>query len=236
DMINRLLLAGNDRAEFISSRQPAVRSTGLRNPYSWSAVDEVDCVQWIKQSLKIFNPQTYSPVYLLPVPEGWSTEQFSLPPDFAKQLPLKGVEGLRFSPGWGDVKSDEHWSYAFLWWLDGNADIDASFIQENLKILYTGLVARNIIPRKIPKEKLFPVEVKIRSIKTMPGDLKTFEGTVHMLDYMPQTPMTMNIRIHNKDCADKTHSSLLFEVSPKPFDHSNWKKLDKLNTDFECTK
>jgi hypothetical protein len=197
-------------------------------------VDEVDCVQWIKQSLKIFNPQTYSPVYLLPVPEGWSTEQFSLPPDFAKQLPLKGVEDLRFSQGWGDVKSDEHWSYAFLWWLEGRPDIDASFIQENLKTLYTGLVARNIIPRKIPKEKLFPVEVKIRSIKTMPGDLKTFEGTVHMLDYMPQTPMTMNVRIHNKDCTDKTHSSLLFEVSPKPFDHSNWQKLDKLNTDFEC--
>ena len=58
----------------------------MRTPYSWSLPDEVDCIQWIKLKLKIFNPQTYSPTYLLPVPEGWSVNDFPLPPDFAKQI------------------------------------------------------------------------------------------------------------------------------------------------------
>jgi hypothetical protein len=236
EMVKRMLLSGNTEAEFVSSRQPGMRSSGLRNPYSWSVVDEVDCIQWIKRELKIFNPATYSPVYLLPIPAGWQTESFSLPPDFAKQISFKGVEDLRFFPGWGDPNSEEHWSYAFLWSLDGKPDIEAHLLQDNLKILYTGLIGRNIVPRKIPKEKLFPVEVNIQSVKTSAGDLKTFAGTVHMLNYINQTPMILNIKIHMKDCPDKTHSILLFEVSPKPADHPNWQKLDSLNVEFSCTR
>ena len=236
EMLKRLLLLGNTDAEFISSKQPGMRSTGLRSPYSWSVVDEVDCIQWIKNKLKIFNPQTYSPLYLLPVPAKWDVERFALPPDFAKKIAYKGVEELRFFPGWGDPKSEDHWSYLFLWSLDGRPDVDAQAIQSNLTILYSGLLGRNVEPRKIPKEKLFPVEVNIQNVKTAAGDLKTFTGTVHMLNYINQTPMTLNVRIHVKDCPDKIHSILLFEISPKSADHPNWQKLDQLNADFKCTK
>ncbi len=236
ELIKRLLLEGNEDAEFISSRQPGFRSNGVRTPFSWSLPDEVDCIQWIKLKLKIFNPQTYSPTYLLPVPKGWSREVFSLPPDFAKQIRFKGVEELRFFPGWGDEKTEDYWSYAFLWWLEGNPDLDAASLQDNLKILYSGLIERNVVQRKIPREKLFPVEVKIHIIKTSAGDLKTFEGTVHMLDYLQQLPMILNLRIHIRDCTDKTHTSIFLEISPKSFDHPNWLQLDKLYGDFECAK
>jgi hypothetical protein len=236
EMIKRMLLSGNTEAEFVSSRQPGIRSNGVRSPYAWSVVDEVDCIQWIKKSLNIFNPQTYSPNYLLPVPKGWQKEQFALPPDFAKQLSFKGVEDLRFFPGWGDPNSEEHWSYAFLWSLEGKPDIDEHFLQDNLKILYSGLVGRNIVPRKIPREKLFPVEINIQNVKISAGDSKTFAGTVHMLNYITQTPMTLNLRIHVKDCPDKMHRILLFEVSPKSADHPNWQKLDLLNSEFQCIR
>ena len=236
EMVKRLLLEGNDDAEFISSKQPGMRSNGMRSPFSWSLPDEIDCIQWVKLKLKIFNPQTYSPVYNLPVPAGWSREVFTLPPDFAKQIKFKGVEELRFFPGWGDEKTEDYWSYAFLWWLEGNQDIDASVLQDNLKILYSGLIERNIVQRRIPKEKLFPVEVKIHNIKTTAGDLKTFEGTVHMLDYMQQAPMILNLRIHIRDCIDKSHTSILLEISPKSFDHPNWQQLDKLYLGFDCVK
>ncbi len=236
ELIKRLLLQGNQDAEFIASKQPGLRSNGIRTPYSWSLPDEVECIQWIKLKLKIFNPQTYSPTYLLSVPKGWSREVFSLPPDFAKQIRYKGVEELRFFPGWSDVKTEDYWSYAFLWWLEGNQDIDVSVLEDNLKILYTGLIDRNVVQRKIPKEKLFPVEVKIHNIKTAAGDLKTFEGTVHMLDYLQQLPMILNLRIHIRDCTDKTHSYIFLEISPKSFDHPNWQQLDKLYEEFKCVK
>ncbi|HEX3080063.1 MAG TPA: hypothetical protein VHQ04_06355, partial [Puia sp.] len=128
------------------------------------------------------------------------------------------------------------WSYLFLWSLDGRPDIDAQALQSNLTTLYSGLVGRNVEPRKIPKEKLFTVEVNIQNAKTVAGDLKTFAGTVHMLNYIKQEPMILNIKIHVKDCPDKTHSIILFEVSPKSADHPNWRKLDQLNSDFKCVK
>lgn len=236
ELIKQLLLSGNANAEFISSKQPGFRTNGQRSPFSWSLVDEVECIEWIKQSLKIFNPLTYSPVYQLAIPDGWDTERFSLPPDFAKQMQVTGVEDLRFFPGWGDPGSQEHWSYAYLWWLDGNRDIDVLFLQDNLKILYSGLLNRNIKPRKIPAEKIYPVTVVMKNVKTTTGDTKTFEGTVSMLDYINQEPMVLNLIVHQKNCIDKSHGFLFFEVSPKPFSHPNWIKLNKLNTDFSCAK
>lgn len=46
ELINRLLLMGNARAEFMTSKQPGMRSNGMRHPHSWSIVDEVECIQW----------------------------------------------------------------------------------------------------------------------------------------------------------------------------------------------
>lgn len=51
ELINRLMLMGNDRAEFMTSKQPGMRSNGMRHPHSWSIVDEVECIQW---TLKLF--------------------------------------------------------------------------------------------------------------------------------------------------------------------------------------
>ena len=52
ELINRLMLMGNERAEFITSKQPGMRSNGMRHPHSWSIVDEVECIQW---TLKLFD-------------------------------------------------------------------------------------------------------------------------------------------------------------------------------------
>jgi len=51
ELINRLLLLGNENAEFITSKLPGYRSSGFRHPHSWSIVNEVELVQW---ALKIF--------------------------------------------------------------------------------------------------------------------------------------------------------------------------------------
>ena len=47
ELICRLMLMGNERAEFIASKQPGYRSNGQRHPHSWSIVDETECIQWM---------------------------------------------------------------------------------------------------------------------------------------------------------------------------------------------
>ena len=52
-MINYLLLNGNYKAELVIADRPAMRSNGVRHPHSWSVIEEVDCILWIKKTLEI---------------------------------------------------------------------------------------------------------------------------------------------------------------------------------------
>ncbi len=52
ELIARLMLMGNDRAEFMIAKTPGYRSNGMRHTHSWSIVDEVELVQWMKGILK----------------------------------------------------------------------------------------------------------------------------------------------------------------------------------------
>ncbi len=236
ELIKRLLLAGNDKAEFIATKKQGVRNNGLRHPTTISIVDEVDCVQWIKRSLEIFDVNTWQRPYTLEIPKGWNVELFALPPDFAAAMTYKGVEDIRFAPGWGDSTKADYWSYAYLWWLDGTPTIDAGSLQENLQVYYSGLVNRNIISRKIPKDKVVPTLAGIRKVKTVSGDLQTFSGSIRMLDYMTQKPMTLNTVIHVKECADEKHAAVFVEMSPKPYKDSIWQAMDKIQTSFSCLR
>jgi hypothetical protein len=233
ELIKRLLLAGNNQAEFIAAKQPGMRSDGTRHPNALSIINEVECIQWIKRSLHIFDANTWVAPYNLLVPAGWNKELFSLPPDFAPQINYKGVEDVRFAPGWGDIKSDEHWTYGFLWWMEDTPKIDAAILQANLIAYYDGLVARNIIPGNILASKIIPTTATIKKIKPAAGDIETYTGTVNMLDYHTQQPMVLNCFIHVKDSKLKTHTAIFFEVSPKPFTHAVWQKLNEIDQTFE---
>ncbi len=47
ELINRLLLLGNERAEFIQTFRTGYRPNGNRHPHSWSIVEEGECVDWV---------------------------------------------------------------------------------------------------------------------------------------------------------------------------------------------
>jgi hypothetical protein len=236
ELINQLLLLGNDNAEFVSSKQPGMRSNGIRNPTSLSIVNEVECIQWLKQKLDIFDADTWQPPYNLSIPNGWNVERFSLPPDFAPQITYKGIEDLRFTPGWEDTLSEEHWSYAYLWWLEGNPKINEVILQENLKAYYSGLIGRNIPRRNIPSNKIVPTNVIIKKVKTASNDMETYSGTINMLDYIAQRPIALNCLVHIKSCKTQNRTGVLFEISPKSFGHSIWKEFDNIEATFDCKK
>lgn len=51
ELINRLVLMGNDKAEFMQTFQTGFRSNGQRHPHSWSIVNEVELVIWMNSLL-----------------------------------------------------------------------------------------------------------------------------------------------------------------------------------------
>ena len=192
---------------------------------------------WAQTPAKEFDSESYDPSYNLTIPQGWNVERFGIPIDFAPSIPYNGVEDLRFAPGWSDPKSNDYWTYAFLWYLDGRPESNPQIIEENLTAYYNGLVGRNIEKRKIPKDKLVQVKVKVKQTSTGNEDLQTYSGTIDMLDYMSLTPMTLNCIIHIKLCPLKQNNTFIFyEISPRPLTDNVWKELHNLWTTFECSK
>jgi hypothetical protein len=167
--------------------------------------------------------------YDLAVPVNWTVEHFPIPIEFAPEIPYKGKEDIRFTPGWG-APGDQHWSYAFVWWLEGDPQIDATTLQRDLKMYYAGLVGRNITKRQIPADKVVPTNVVVKKVKTAPNDMATYAGTINMLDYMPVTPITLNCVIHVFRCKAENHTGIYFEVSPKALTDPLWKQFDSLLT------
>jgi hypothetical protein len=234
EFIKRLLLLNNMNAEFIAAK-PGMRSNGVRNPTSLSIVDEVECIQWIKHTLGIFDPNTYVAPYVLTIPKGWGVERFSLPASFAPGMNFKGVEELRFTPGWGDSTSSDYWSYAYLWWINAGQVVDDISVQKNMQALYTGLIDRNIESRHIPADKQVATKVSLQKTATATGDDQTLHGIAGILDYMTQKPITLNLIIHIKKCS-AGNTAVIIEVSPKMYSDTIWSQLDMIDQTFSCNK
>jgi hypothetical protein len=170
--------------------------------------------------------------YTLPIPKDWTIERFLIPINFAPQIQYKGVEDIRFTPGWGNVKSDEYWSYAFLWYLDGETKMDSRIIENNLKAYYTGLVGIN--GRTIPSDKIVPVVTSFQEVNKDKGDLNTYVGTIKMTDYMEQKAIVLHCKVHLKTCLGENKTFIFYELSPQSLSHTIWSSLDKLWLDFTC--
>ena len=182
-----------------------------------------------------FDGHKWEAPYVLDTIKGWGIERFLIPISFAPSIPYKGVEDIRFTPGWAKKTTNEYWSYAFLWYLDGSPAFDAKTIENNLKAYYTGLIKVNSDSSKIAG-KFFAVTSSIRSGVTEKEDLKTFEGSVYMLDYMSLQPITLNVAIHVRTCPGKDKTFVFHEISPQPYTDEVWKRLHQLWINFKCDK
>lgn len=54
-LINLLRVAGNDRAELITTTGKGFRPSGRRHPHSWSIVDEPELARWLLAALATAN-------------------------------------------------------------------------------------------------------------------------------------------------------------------------------------
>lgn len=74
------------------------------------------------------------------LPEGWTREEIPFPLEFAPSIPHRGVEELRFPPGFLKADSPNRWSYAFEWVVTDAADLDAPVLAAELTAYFRGLL------------------------------------------------------------------------------------------------
>jgi hypothetical protein len=183
-----------------------------------------------------FDGHTWEAPYSLPAPKDWGIERFLVPPGFAPSITYKGVEDIRFAPGWAKQTSEEYWSYAFLWYLESKPALTEASIERDLKAYYTGLLKVNSDSATLAKEPPITVQAKFKMTQATKHGYITFTGTITMLDYMTRKPITLNCKVESKPCPETGKEFVFFELSPKPFEHTIWKSLGLLWQDFRCVK
>ncbi len=182
-----------------------------------------------------FDGHTWQAPYSFPTPKNWGVERFLVPPSFAPSISYKGVEDIRFAPGWAKSGSDEYWSYAFLWYLEGKPVVTEASLEKDLKTYYTGLIEANSDSARLAAGKSISVTTKFKSNHSS-GAQPSFTGTVTMMDYLSGKPITLHCRVRTRSCHEPGKEFVYFELSPQPYTHSVWKSLDQLWQDFDCEK
>jgi hypothetical protein len=182
-----------------------------------------------------FDGAHWNAPYGLATPFGWDVERSSIQKAFAPQVPFKGIEDIRYAPGWGNPKSEQYWSYSFLWYLEESPKISEEMIESNLNAYYTGLLKENMDKQNITARKILPVKTWITEMTPENGDLQTYYGAIAMLDYMTQKPISLNCLVHVKLSPEQNKTFLFFEASPQPLNDKIWKTLDQLWLDFDFT-
>jgi hypothetical protein len=170
-----------------------------------------------------------------PILQGWTAETFTIPISFAPEIDYKGTEQVRFSPNWSKLGKEDYWTYAFLWTLEGQPDMTTEIIESNLENYYRGLVVNNFQQNKRIFNGKVESDARFEAIETESGDVKTFRGSVKTIDYLSAKPFELFVKVHLKQCSDKKHSYVLYEISPQTFSHSVWKELEKVNQSFGCS-
>ena len=135
---------------------------------------------------------------------------------------LQGIEEVLLPSGWGVAGSPEYWSVGLLWWLKAGQKIDEAVLQQNMQAYYDGL-----------SNKMGATKVQIKTIGTEPDDVRTYMGTVDMLDFMAMKPLRLNFVAHVRDWGDPGHFPVFLELSPKPYDDAIWDQLKQLKKRFK---
>ena len=181
-----------------------------------------------KSSSALFEVQQPLPLAgYLPTPQGWRTEQIALPPDFAPTLPRSGLLELRFMPGMFQPDTDDFWSYAFVWWIDGEGPANAQALNADLQTYFRGLYQF---------DKAFDVEKTIvQSLLIADGAIDGFyRGTIDGYDpFRTHAPIQLHGEVQVVSCGPK-RTAMLFAFSPKPPRHAVWTQIRSVVSGAKC--
>lgn len=158
------------------------------------------------------------------VPDGWRGETITLPPGFARDMSLKGIEEIRFAPGMFKAGREDFFSYALVFWLPENKPLDQKTMHAELLKYYQGLAAA------VGEGKNLKIDTKAFKLNLKPVEKKKGEYTATLQwvePFVTGKAQTLRFELKAADVPGMKASYLSMAVSPQPADHAIWKSLRK---------
>jgi hypothetical protein len=166
-------------------------------------------------------------------------ETIPFPLEFAPDLPYRGVEELRFAPGFFEPGAPGYFSYTFVWWLEGRPLLDRPTLERDLTRYFAGLCDAvggkkfSFDPARF-KAKLEPSAPRLGG--AFPA-AEAFHGTLDAYDPFKNgegRELTLNLELSVGDCAGAGRRVLLVSASPKPRSDAIWGALADRQASFRC--
>jgi len=165
-------------------------------------------------------------------PANWTFERFTLPPEFAPNIPYKGVEELRFSPGMFVKDSANYFTYVFVAELDNINSISQDDIKNYLLEYFKGLCSSTAKERKLPIDTS-KISVSIDK-NASTGKHVRYNATLDIFGvFADGAPVRLNAEI--KVLSDKATSKIYLVYIASPLKKTNqvWVTLRSIQNNFK---
>ena len=175
-----------------------------------------------------------------PVPPQWKHETIAFPLDFAPDISHRGLEELRFPPHFFEPVSPNYWSYAFIWWLDGQPAIDQPALEHDLMRYFRGLCTAvggkkyRFDPARF-RVTLTPMAAPDAQTSSEAGGALAWRGQVRTYDpFATGAELLLFMDVQVRDCQAAGRRAVLFAASPRPFTDDIWRVLTERQTSLKC--
>ena len=168
---------------------------------------------------------------LLKEPANWQFERFALPPEFAPNIPYKGVEELRFSPGMFVKDSSNYFTYAFVVELDNINSISQDDIKNYLLDYFKGLCGNTAKQRNLSIDTS-KITVSLDKDESTGKDVH-YNATLGIFGvFADGAPVRLNmeIKVMNDKAVSKIY--LVFIASPLNKTDKVWATLRSIQNNF----
>ncbi len=171
---------------------------------------------------------------IIKAPAGWTSESFVLPPSFAPDFAVSGVEEVRFAPGWDDPAGARFWTYTFAWYLDGDANLTEQRLEKLVEDYFSGLTKSVGRDNEIAPEKIVAAKAQFAATPASP-DQDNFRGTVEFLDvFFTRNQVKLNAKVKANYCPELDKHLMVFSFSPRAFEDNIWKVFDNVQVPQSC--
>lgn len=146
----------------------------------------------------------------------WGKEILKFPLGFAREIPYEGYADVRFHKDWSKENKAGFWSYLFAWHVKGNQNPTLKELETYMKYYYDGLV-----DGKRPDRP----ESIILFLKSNSKDID-YVGKMSLFDrFTTNKVIILHMIVKTFYCKENDTSNIVFQISPKPFEHKIWEEL-----------
>jgi len=174
----------------------------------------------------------------LDAPEGWKKERIVLPPTFAPDVKLKGLEEIRFTPGMFQPQSDSFFSYVFVFQLENKPELTLEVTERELLAYYRGLATAVLKGRNASADtttftlKLTATGASVEAPKP-PQNLKQYTGDLKWVEpFVTGQSQTLHLEVETWQGEDSKHNYMFVCASPKPKTATIWQQMREIRDSF----